>query len=392
MAKRRTIPHVLLLVDTAGAFGRGIVEGVGRYALENGPWSIQFEYRALDSSLPQWLKRWQGDGIISRTSNPEQVKLLLKLGKPFVELLGHLVNGMPEVGSDRGVASMAVQHFLDCGLRNFAFYPHPATWSIQAHESLFCQALQEHGHECRLFRPSLKNKRDQAWHEHQRSLKKWLRQLPRPTGIYAPGDLHAARLVDACRELDIAVPEEIAILGLGNDPVICENIRPTLSSIDPDTHRIGFEAAKRLARKMAGIIDNDAIMVPPSHVAIRQSTDLMAIDDPDMVQAVRFIREWACQKIDVSRIAEEVGLSRRVLERKFLQYLGRSPMAEIRRIRIELAKSLLARTNQTSVCIARKCCFASVPSFSKTFRREVGTTPQAYRRQRQNSRDLHEHP
>lgn len=389
MARRHHIPHVLLLVDTAGAFGRGIVEGIGRYALEHGPWSIQFEYRALDSSVPEWLKQWRGDGIISRTANPEQVRLLQTLKRPLVELLGQPASGIPEVGTDNAAeANMAVQHFLDCGLRHFGFYPCLDVWPIREHRLGFCRALEARGYTCSVYElPERERETPVRRGRGQSSFVKWLRCLPRPTGVFTPGDLHSARLLAICRELDIAVPEEIAILGIGNDPVICETVRPTLSSLDVDTRRIGFEAARLLARKMAGRVVKDPVFVPPSHVAIRQSTDLMAIEDADIAQAVRFIRERACQDIDVSRVAEEVGLSRRVLEKRFFQYVGRAPMAEIRRLRIEHAKALLARTDQTSESIARKCCFSSVPSLTKAFRREVGTTPNAYRKMQRISRD-----
>ena len=117
------------------------------------------------------------------------------------------------------------------------------------------------------------------------------------------------RLLDICRELGIAVPEEMAILGVGNDPVICETLRPTLSSIDLDARRIGYEAARLLDRKMAGEQANESILIPPSHIAVRQSTDLMVIDDADVVQAMRFIREFACAGIDVALVADKVGLS-----------------------------------------------------------------------------------
>jgi LacI family transcriptional regulator len=228
-----------------------------------------------------------------------------------------------------------------------------------------------------------------AWHESQRpGLMKWISSLPRPIGVYTLSDIHSVRLLDMCHELDIAVPEEIAILGLGNDPVTCETVRPTLSSLDLDARRIGYEAAGLLDWMMAGKPFKNVISIPPSHVVVRQSTDLIALEDPDLAQALRLIRELACTGIDVDRVAEEVGLSRSALHRRFLRYLKRTPKAEIMRVQIERAKTLLAHVDKISENIARKSGFSSLKYFNMAFRREVGMTANAYRKMRRISRDL----
>ena len=324
MPKPNHIPRVLLLVDTAAPFGRAVIQGIGRYALENGPWSIQFVYRALDSLPPQWLKQWRGDGIISRTVNLKQAKMLWATKLPLVELHGHPKVGVPQMRVDVvKVGRMAVDHFLNCGLRQFAFFTYGEAWWIKSYRDAFSRLVKERGFDCHCYQPPASEPSVPAWRESQRpGLIKWLRALPRPIGVFTAGDIHSAFLLDICRELNIAVPEEIAILGMGNDSVICETVRPTLSSLDVDARRIGYEAARLLDRMMAGKPSKDVIFVPPSHVVVRQSTDLVAIEDADVAQAVRVIRESACTGIDVARVAEEVGLSRRSLERRFRQYLA----------------------------------------------------------------------
>jgi LacI family transcriptional regulator len=390
--QRHRVPRVLLLVDTAGAFGRDVIRGIGRYALENGPWSIQYEYRALDSLPPQWLKEWHGDGIISRTVNWKQAKMLRVTKLPLVELHGHPKAAAGQVYVDvQLLGRMAVEHFLNCGLRQFAFFTFGEAWWIKLHREAYCRILKERGYDCHVYQPPTSDRSLPVWHESQRpGLTKWICSLPRPVGIYTIGDIHSVRLLDMCHELDVAVPEEIAILGVGNDSVICETVRPTLSSVDLDARRIGYEAAGLLDRKMAGEQVEDTILTSPSHVVVRQSTDLIAIEDPDVAQALRFIRELACTGIDVSRVAEEVGLSRRAMERRFRQYLGRSPKAEIMRIQIEHAKMLLARTDRTSESIAHKSGFSSLEYFTKVFRRKVGMKPQAYRKMRVISHEIGE--
>jgi LacI family transcriptional regulator len=245
------------------------------------------------------------------------------------------------------------------------------------------------GYDCHSYQPPASTGSMPEWKERQRpGLVQWLRSLPRPIGIFCPGDIHSVFLLDICQELNIPVPEEIAILGVGNDPVICETVRPTLSSIDCDSRRMGYEAAKLLDQMMAGKQTKEVIYVQPSNVVVRQSTDLVAIEDADVAQALRIIREHACKDIDVSRVAEKVGLSRRALERRFRQYLGKTPKGEIMRIRIERAKTLMVQTDQTSESIALKSGFSSLEYFTKVFRRKVGMKPQAYRKMRRISRDL----
>jgi LacI family transcriptional regulator len=382
MGKTRHIPHVLLLVETSLAYGRGVVEGIGRYALEHGPWSVQFEARALDSLPPKWLRNWRGDGIISRTLSLKTAKILRATGLPLVEMLGNPRIGVAQVRGDIDVmASMAADHFLNSGLRSFAYFTYEETVFIKEHRDAFCRVLAERGCDCHSYKAPIIRDPVSRWDERQRPrVVKWLRSLPRPIGIYTPGDTHAARVLDVCRELNIAVPEAVAILGVGNDLVICETLRPTLSSIDLDARRIGYEAARLLDRKMAGRQANDILLIPPSHIAVRQSTDLMVIDDADIVQAMRYIRDNACSGIDVSDVVEEVGLSLSVLERRFHKHLGRTPKAEIMRIQIEHAKRLLAQTDTNCASVARKSGFNSLTYFTSAFRREVGMTPNVYRR------------
>ncbi len=394
MSRLSRIPHILLLIETSRAYGRGLVEGIARYSLENGPWSLQFEDRGLEPLPPPWLKEWQGQGIITRTINMKLAKMLWNTGLPLVELLGDRRIGTAEVTcDDAAMGRMAVEHLLNCGLRQFGFFTYGETWWTETHQQGFCQALREQGYECHVYPPPATSERAiPVWHERQRPrLVKWLRSLPHPIGIYTAGDLQAVRLLDVCRELDVAVPDEIAILSISNDPVVCETVRPTLSSLDLDSRRIGYEAARLLDRKMAGKKPKGVVYTPPSHVAVRQSTDLMIIPDADVIQAMRYIGEFACKGIDVHEVAEAVGVSRSVLERRFREHLRRAPKTEIMRVRIRHAKTLLAQTDKLSEQVAHLSGFASVVYFTKAFRREVGMTPRAYRRSRRVSRDWDGH-
>jgi LacI family transcriptional regulator len=394
--RHRQVPRILLLVETSRTYGRGMAEGIARYALENGPWSIQLEERGLDSSPPEWLKEWRGDGIISRTINMRLAKLLWATKLPLVELFGSPTMGEPPVRTDTVVGGqMVVEHFLNCGFRRFAHFTYEDTWWIRSQREAFCRAVEQKGYRCHAYEAPTCRCNIPVWHERYRSrLTKWLLSLPRPIGVHAAVDLHAARLLDACRELDIAVPEEVGIVGVGNDPVICETTHPTLSSLDLDARRVGYEAARLLDQRMAGKQPDGTLYVSPSHVAVRQSTDIIVVEDDDVVRAMRFIREFACSGIDIRRVAEEVGLSRRVLERRFHEHFGLAPKKAITRVRIEHAKTLLARTDKTIESIVHRSGFHSVAYFTVAFRREVGLTPNAFRQTRRIARDYtpHEEP
>jgi LacI family transcriptional regulator len=386
------VRHVLLLVETSRAYGRGVVEGIAQYALENGLWSIQFEDRALDSLPPKWLKEWRGDGILSRTVSLKTAKLLWATKLPLVELHGNPRIGISQLRNDHLLgARMVVDHFLNSGLRRFAYFSYSEAWGTMWHRETFLQAVKERECRCLVYKSKTVEQNLPVWHESQRpQMIEWLRSLPRPIGIFTAGDFHAVRLMEICREIGISVPEEMSIMGCGNDPMICNTVRPTLSSLDLNAHCAGYEAAKLLDRMMDGNASKDAIVIPPSHVVVRQSTDSMVIDDPDVVRAVRFIRDFACSGIDVPRVAEEVALSTSVLERRFHKHLGRTPMAEIMRTRIERAKSLLTQTDASSGNIARKCGFQTLAYFINVFRRHVGMTPNTYRRKRRIARDIGE--
>jgi LacI family transcriptional regulator len=386
-------PHrrVLVLIETSRNFEREIIEGIAQYAKKIGSWQLQFELRGFDALSPDALKKWPGDGFIARTITRRQAEMFWATKLPMVELGGHPEYGVSPVDCDNAaLGRMAVEHFLDRGLRHFAYFTHGYAWWIESHCQEFREALKTHGFDCHIYpAPPSPDIMKIIWQESQRPhVAQWLCCLPRPIGIYTPGDWIAARLLEICLENAIAVPEEIAILGLENDVTVCESVEPTLSSIELDMRQVGYEAAYLLDRMMAGEKPpKDVILVPPSRVVVRQSTDLMHIENADVVHALQFIREHACTGIDVDRVAEEVGLSRSVLQRQFLKHLKRTPKSEIMRIRIDHAKTLLTKSDKVSEIFARKCGFSSLRYFTMAFCREVGMTPKAYRQTQQISHD-----
>jgi len=170
------------------------------------------------------------------------------------------------------------------------------------------------------------------------------------------------------------------VLGVDNDSVICSVTWPQLSSIDLDAQRVGYEAASLLARMMAGRRKpRKPQLIPPSRVAVRASTDVLAIADPLVVQVARFIRLFACKGINVGHIADHLVLSRRTLERRFRASLNRTLNEEILRVKIDHAKMLLTRNNYPTKRISSLSGFGSLPYFARAFARITGETPGQYR-------------
>ena len=380
----KELPRVMLLVETTRSYGRSLLEGIGRYVAMHGPWSIDFEERGLHEPLPGSLEQWQGDGIISRTLRRADVDRLVGLQVPVIELYADPELGLPRVFTDRTqIAGLAVGHFRDRGLRQLAFFAIDHAGWVERRLDAFRSEATKHELSCHVFEPKGKNPGGNRAME--RRIAQWVHALPKPCGVYCPFDGFALRLMNVCREIGVAIPEQIAVLGSDNDTVICSMTQPPLSSISLGTERIGYEAAALLDRMMAGgKPPKGGVSVEPEGVVTRQSTDILALSDADVARAVRTIRERACRGLRVDDVAEAIAISRRSLEQRFRRALGRTPKEEITRVRLERAQRLLRQTTMSIQRIAAESGFRSIDYFDRVFRRQTGLTPRAYRQSRQN--------
>jgi len=382
MSRRRHSPQVLLLLETSRAYGRGLVEGIARYVEQHGPWSMFFEERGLNDPIPNWFKDWKGDGIISRTVRKADLRRLQSTGLPMIELYADSSLDIPCVYVDSGaITEMAVEHFLERGLRNMAFFCNDRNHWIDERRESFVTELERRGLVCAVFAASSERQKDWSQQVERREVTCWLRSLPKPCGIFCASDLYAARIMNICRSVGIAVPEQIAVLGVDNDPVLCSVCFPPLSSIDLGCPRIGYEAASMLDRLMSGknCRKNKKFLMPERLVA-RQSTDVLNVDDPDLAKAIQYIRQHACMGLRVAEVATALGFSRRALEKQMQRFVQRTPKEEIMRLRMERARMLLQQTDMSVEQICRKSGFASFKYFARAFRREIGLTPREYRK------------
>ncbi|MDR0338287.1 MAG: DNA-binding transcriptional regulator [Planctomycetaceae bacterium] len=379
--------RILLIVETSRSYGRDIMAGISRFALEHGDWSIYFDDRGLLEEPADWLRRWAGNGIISRTAIPSLQQILAKKRCPRVELHGDACTHPSEVRvCDQTLAEMAANYFIERGFQHFGFYSCNTTWWVHARSCAYEQTIVRRGFSCNIYSDylDLPLVLHPVWENRfEKPLRKWLALLPKPVGIWVVTDHQAVRVLEGCRDLRLRVPEDVAILGTSNDTLLCNLTSPPLSSIDVNGITVGYEAARLLQRKMDGVEPAKVLAQPievlPFQVVTRQSTDVIAIPEPDVAAALALIREQACKRINVAKIVDELGISRRSLERYFMKYLNRSPHDEILRIRINQAKILLCATTLSIAAIARRTGFASRDYFISVFHRQAGVTPQLYR-------------
>ena len=352
--------------------------------LEHDDWIVNVEDRGICETIPSWLKTWKGDGIITRTPSLSIARMIRNKRVPVVELLGNGIQVQAEIRADEDlVARLAVDHFAQAGFSNYAFFAVGNAWWSMLRQEAFVRIVKEYSGMAHVFPQAGVGERVfyPEWAAHfDKAMLRWLRRLPKPIAIWAVSDILGIRLLEGCRRLDLSVPEEVAILGTTNDTLLCNTLTPPLSSIDLNASRIGYLAAERLAAKMRDETPEGApVLVSPTGVVPRRSTDIVAFPDRQTAMAVRLIRADATIGLSVEQIAESVGISRRTLQRRFQTLLGHSVEKEIMEARINRAKRLLSETDFSLAAIAIKIGFSTADYFVQAFKRETGMTPGQFR-------------
>jgi LacI family transcriptional regulator len=379
--KSASPPKVALLVETSNAYARGMLAGVEEFISARGPWTVYLGEHGRGDRPPAWLERWDGDGIIARVENENIARALESMRVPVVNLsFTPLIAAAPTFTTDNeGIAELAATHFLERGFQHFAYCGREEfAWSIDRGEA-FSRRLAREGKKCVVFaRPARVAGDSDAEVE---SIASWLRKLPKPVAVLACYDFRGQQVLDAARRAGCNVPDEVAVLGVDNDELLCALSPPPLSSVILNARRSGWLAAEALELMMRGeAVPAEVTHVAPLGVATRQSTDTMAVEDVQVAKAVRFMREHACRGIDVSDVLRACPMSRRSLELRMKAVLGRTPHGEILRVQIARAKQLLAGTSLSLPEVADKCGFRHAEYLSVAFKRETGAAPSEYRK------------
>jgi LacI family transcriptional regulator len=353
-----------------------------RYHHEHGPWSLYFQPQGLEAPPPPWLGSWRGDGILARINDRRMADAVLRAGVPAVDLRGALRDvRLPLVGIDnRLVVKLAVEHFIDRGFRHFAFCGTPVGENRGQDERAdrFARAIRTRGFDCDVFpNPGGGNA---SWDEEQSHIADWLRGLPKPVALMTCHDDRGRQVLDACLRAQLIVPDEVAILGVDNDPFLCNLCTPALSSVDVNPEQIGYEAAAMLNRLMnGGRVRLRPLFLEPRGLVVRPSTDVTAVDDPHVAAAARLIRDHSNEPISIKQLLAGVPVSRSALFRRFKEQLGRSPKAELTRVRLENAKELLRNSTLPISAVAERVGYAEAKHFISVFRAVEGITPLRYR-------------
>jgi LacI family transcriptional regulator len=378
--------RVVVLVNASKRYDRRVVQGVAAYVRERGKWDLYVDEHPLQR-LPN-LHHWNGDGIVAGLDDHRVAAAVAGLKLPIVGIGGGKgwydpASRVPYFATDNeSIGRMAAEHLLACGFPRLAFYGDRWTryhdWSQRRGEA-FRERAQRADVPCFIYLGRRSNAHN--WAKLQDDLAAWLASLEKPIGLLSCTDVRARQVLEACRMIGARVPDDVAVVGVDNDEIMCELASPPLSSIEQGSRRIGYQAAAMLDKLMAGKRPSRLrYVVPPECLIARQSTDVLACDDSDLVSALSFVREHACDPIHVSDVLEKVRLSRSTLEKKFQTLLGRSIHAEIQRVEIERAKDLLVHTTLLVKQVARRSGFKHVQYMTEVFRRHVGQSPAKYRK------------
>jgi LacI family transcriptional regulator len=364
-----------------------MLKGIAHYERTHQLWAAFHDDQARAETEPHWLRSKKWHGVISRHTTPGLVQICAEQKIPLVDLNDvEPFPGVPKIRPDNvSLGHLGAEHFLERGHQYFGFTGFSNYgWSCERRDG-FIEALRLAGRQCDVFDVNYPGDLTPVWDVEQiTSLAGWLKRLPKPAGVMACMDLRAQQIITAAQASDILVPEEVAILGVNNDPIRCEMAYPPLSSVAPNAFQSGYRAAELLAGMLSGAKPASYDQrIEPIGVVTRLSTDVLAIDDRNVATALSFIRERAYQGITVEQVVKHAHASRSQLEKKFRHHLGRSPQAEIRRVQVAKIRQLLIETDFPLKKIAELTGFEHVEYMCVLFKRITGDSPGIYRKKMQ---------
>ncbi|MDF7823688.1 DNA-binding transcriptional regulator [Pontiellaceae bacterium B12227] len=379
------VKKVALRFSLTSGFSRDMVHGIIAYMRKHGPWQIDMRSEE-PISLTTWaeLKHWEGDGIIAPVYRKDHVAMLKAKGVAVVNTSAALEDmPFPTIAFDNeAIGIMAAEHLLEHELDRFAFIG-PKEWDYSVMRcNSYAKALRKQKAPCTKcwIRPASASKQlDESWVESNHYLEA-IKQLQPPVGVFASNDRVGYGILRACQQLGLRVPEDICLISVDNDEILCNLANPNLSSISLSGEEFGYQAAAMLDAQMKGLpLERDNVMIPPERVVLRNSSDFLTVEDRYVADALRYIRNHASRFIDVSDVMSVLPISRRSLERRFQDVVGHGVYKEISRCHVERAKELLEQTDWPVSRIARESGFNSTNRFEDTFRKETDLSATAYR-------------
>ncbi len=379
--------RVILIYDPARAFDAKVMQGIADYVRAKGGWQLFFHEGRQTTQQPPDFEGWPADGVICSCHILKATDCEGRWGVPVVAFGGTwaenpaCANCLHCVAADHAaVGRMGAEHLLQRGFRHLAFCGYcgdgDRDWSAPRAEA-FAHRAAEAAIPCLTFSP---DGAADSWPTIHRTLADWLCILPRPIGLMAANDRRARQVIEACRHLGVKVPEEIAVLGVDDDPMICDLCQPTISSVDQSGNQIGHATAAMLDLLMRGRPCPPGVkIVAPTGVTERRSSDIIAVQDKLAAAALAYVRSHACEGIKIAHVAGALNISRSTLQTRFKYAVGRTIHDEMRRVRIETARRLLTDTDLPIKQVADRSGFQTVQHMTAVFRQLLGTTPAACR-------------
>ncbi len=405
--------NIALLVYPFAGYDRALLRGIVAYARHHGRWVFYLSGDSPGLPLPQIeavsvpgttrkqtggghsvmafpdLAEWGVDGVIGRIQSRRLIEQIRKAGLPVVAMdksaeqcvPGHPLASVPDLRPDSyHLGRLGAEHFIERGFQRFAYCGYAGRrWSDDRQRG-FADRLSDACFECHVYEPPRSAAR-QAWNLERPILQKWLGSLPRPVGILAANDIRGRQLLEACQRTGAGVPDEVAVLGIDNDVMLCELGDPPLSSIALSAEAAGHAAAALLDEMITqGRCSTAEILVEPAGIVTRRSTDVIAVADAEVAAAMKFIRKNARFPIGVEDVAGHSGVSRRTLQVRFQKALGQPIRDEIQRARLTLARQMLIETDLPVWKVAQNAGFNSLSYLERVFRRATGMSLAKYRR------------
>lgn len=375
------------MIEASNAYARGLLEGILRHVRAHEHWTFFIPEHGRGLPPLEALSLWRGDGVIARIETTEIAAVIKRLRRrrplAIVDVsAARLLPDVPYVETDDvAIAHEAIAHFLDRHFRHLAFIGDDRfQWSINRRDAFIDDAARA-GHAVSIYRRQ-SMVRSGSKESEDLSIERWIASLPKPVGIFASYDIRGRQVIDACRRARISVPDEVAVLGVDDDPILCRLANPPLSSVIPDAIGAGTLAAAILGQLMRGeAVEKLELLLPPLGISTRQSTDVFASDDELVVAAVQFIRNNACGGIKVNDVVKVVGVSRRLLEQRFTKVIGRTLREEIARVQFAHVEQLLRETDLPLSLVAHRCGFRHTEYLAVAFTRRNGISPGRWRQQ-----------
>jgi LacI family transcriptional regulator len=379
---------IILLTDFGEEYGTSLLEGVTRYSQKYGPWvfcrmpGYYRETKGMDG-IVKWAKDWKANGILGQFYNDSNVEKLWNEGISVVaQDFKERHPNIPNITGDYfKTGRMGAEYFLRKGFENFAFYGFKnIVWSRERSQG-FEKRVNEDGYSVHYFEHKRQFKSRELWYYKPSALSKWLKALPKPIALMACDDNQGMHITEACRLTNIRIPEEVAVLGVDNDEMLCNLSDPPLSSVSLDTIKGGYEAA-RLMHTMIKSKNKEFydIVVEPTQIITRNSTDIYAAKDAYVGMGLKFIHNNIEKNLKVTDVLEEVPLSRRSLEKRFLQVTGYPVYEYIFNLRIEKFTQKLLETDLSVFEIAVDLGLNDSKNIARQFRQIKGCTPSEYRK------------